>query len=51
MIVLGVILVVLGLLLDVGALYTIGIVVAAVGVILWIFGALGRQVGPRRYYF
>jgi len=51
MIVLGVILLVLGALLDIGILTTIGGVLAVVGVILWLFGAFGRQVGPRAHYY
>ncbi len=41
----------LGLLLDVGILYTIGAILAVVGVILWILGAMGRQIGPRVHYY
>ncbi|HET8739562.1 MAG TPA: hypothetical protein VFO17_07505 [Acidimicrobiia bacterium] len=45
------ILLVLGALLDVGILYTIGGILAVVGVILWILGAMGRQIGPRAHYY
>jgi uncharacterized membrane protein HdeD (DUF308 family) len=51
MIVLGVILLVLGLIFSLSILWTIGIILIVAGVVLWIFGALGRQIGPRRYYF
>lgn len=51
MITLGIILLVLGLLLDVGILYSIGIVLLVVGAILWILGAMGRAVGPRTHYW
>ena len=51
MIILGVILLVLGALLDVGILYTICGIHAVVGVILWILGAMGRQIGPRAHYY
>lgn len=51
MIVAGVVLLLLGLLLDVGILWTIGIVVLIVGVILAIAGATGRAVGGRRHYY
>lgn len=51
MIVLGVILVILGALLDIGILYTIGGIIAVVGIILWLFGAFGRQIGPRAHYY
>jgi membrane protein implicated in regulation of membrane protease activity len=51
MIILGVALLLLGALLDIGILYTIGGIVAVVGVLLWLFGALGRQIGPRPHYY
>lgn len=51
MIILGVILIILGALLNVGILYTLGAVLAVVGVILWILGSMGRAVGGRPHYF
>jgi len=51
MIVLGVILLVLGVLLDLDILTTIGGVLAVVGVVLWLLGAFGRQIGPRVHYY
>lgn len=51
MIVLGVILIILGALLDIGILYTIGGILAVVGIILWLLGAMGRQIGPRAHYY
>lgn len=51
MITLGIILLVLGLLLDVGVLWTIGIVLLAIGAVLFILGTLGRAIGPRAHYW
>jgi hypothetical protein len=51
MIILGVILLLLGLLLSVPILTTIGIVVAIVGVVLMILGGVGRPVAGRRHYY
>ncbi len=51
MIVLGVILLILGAVLGVGILYTIGIILIVVGAILWILGAIGRPVYGRRYWW
>lgn len=51
MIILGVILLILGALLDIGILYTIGGILAAVGVVLWLLGAFGNQIGPRAHYY
>jgi len=50
MIVLGVICLILGLLLGIGILWTIGIILLVVGLILEVLGLMGRAVGGRRYY-
>jgi hypothetical protein len=50
-IVLGVICLILGLILGVGVLWTIGIILIAVGIILAVLGMMDRAVGPRRYYW
>jgi len=51
MIVLGIILLILGLLLDIGILWTIGIIVLIVGIIFLVLGQMGRAVGGRKYWF
>ena len=51
MIVLGAILLILGLIFGSPILWTIGLIVIAVGIILAILGLLDRAVGPRRYYW
>ena len=51
MIVLGIILLVLGWLLGVGILWTLGIILIVVGVILELLGAVGRPVLGRRHYY
>ena len=51
MIVLGVVLLILGALLNVGILYAIGGILIILGVIFWILGAMGRAVGGRRHYY
>jgi hypothetical protein len=51
MIVLGLILLILGFLFGVGILWTIGIILIVVGVILWVLGSMDRAVmGRRRWY-
>ena len=50
-IILGVILVILGAVLGVPILYTIGLILLVVGVILWILGSTGRAVGGRAHYW
>ena len=51
MIVLGIILLILGWLLGINILWTIGIILIIVGAILWILGSMGRAVGGRRHYW
>jgi hypothetical protein len=50
MIIVGLILLVLGLVLGIGILWTIGIVLIVVGAILWVLGSMNRAVGGRRHY-
>ncbi|MFE8911112.1 DUF6131 family protein [Streptomyces globisporus] len=51
MIILGLILLIIGLIAGVGILWTIGIILVAVGAVLWVLGALGHAVGGRRHYW
>lgn len=51
MIILGLVLLVLGFVLSIPILWTIGIVVLVIGVVLYLMGAAGRQVGGRRHYY
>ena len=51
MIILGLVLLVLGFLLHVSILWTIGIVVLVVGLVLALLGATGRAVAGRRHYW
>jgi hypothetical protein len=48
---LGVLLLILGFLLDIGILWTLGIILLVVGVILFILGSMGRAVGGRAHYW
>jgi len=50
-IILGIILLVLGYVLGIGILTTLGIILVVVGAILAILGATGRAVGGRKYWF
>jgi hypothetical protein len=50
-IVLGIILAVVGALIDVGILVTIGVILVIVGLIFWLLGALDRPVLGRRHYY
>jgi hypothetical protein len=51
MIVLGAILLILGFVLKISILWTIGIILLVIGAVLWLLGAVGRPVGGRRYWY
>lgn len=51
MIILGLILLLIGLLTGIGILWTIGIVLVLVGLVLMLLGRSGRQVGGRAHYW
>lgn len=51
MIVLGVILLIIGFIVSIPILWTIGIVLVVAGLILALLGSTGRAIGGRRHYF
>jgi Family of unknown function (DUF6131) len=51
MIVTGLVLILLGALLGIGILYTVGIVLLVVGAILMLLGMTGRAIGGRSHYW
>ncbi len=51
MIILGIILLILGFVLHVPILWTIGIILVVIGAVLWVLGSMGRAVGPRNHYY
>ena len=51
MIILGLVLLVVGFLVHIPVLTTIGLVLMVLGAILWIMGASGRAVGGRTHYW
>jgi hypothetical protein len=51
MILLGILAIVLGAILGIPILITIGIVLAVIGLVLLCVGAAGRSVGGRRYWY
>lgn len=51
MITLGVILLILGFILKISVIWTIGIILLVIGLILAAMGMLGRAIGPRPHYF
>ena len=51
MIIIGIILLLLGFLLAIPILWTLGIIVLVIGLVLLLLGSLGHTVGPRRHYW
>lgn len=51
MIILGAILLIIGFVAGIPILWTIGLIVLVVGLILMLLGSTGRAVGGRRHYF
>jgi len=51
MIILGVILLIIGFVLSIPILWSIGIIVLLIGLILMLLGTAGRAVGGRRHYW
>ncbi|WP_327101407.1 DUF6131 family protein [Nocardia vinacea] len=51
MIVLGIILLIVGFIFGIPILWTIGIVVLVIGLVLLLLGSMGRAVGGRRHYY
>jgi Family of unknown function (DUF6131) len=50
-IILGLVLLLLGFLLKISILWTIGIIVVVVGAVLYLLGSTGRAVGGRKHYW
>ena len=51
MIVIGIILLLLGFLLSIPILWTLGIIVLVIGLVPLLLGSIGHAVGPRRHYW
>lgn len=51
MIGLGILLLLLALLLDVGIFWTLGIILVVIGVILYVAGSMGHAVAGRRHWW
>jgi Family of unknown function (DUF6131) len=51
LIILGIILLIIGFLAKIAIVWTIGIIVVVVGVVLALLGMAGHAVGGRRHYF
>jgi hypothetical protein len=51
MIILGVVLLLIGFIAKIPILWSVGIVIAVIGVILMLLGMAGREIGGRRHYY
>lgn len=51
MIVLGIILLIIGFIAKIAILWSIGILVLVIGLVLLLLGSIGRAVGGRRHYY
>jgi hypothetical protein len=51
MIIAGIVLLILGFLLGIPILWTLGIIVVIIGLVLMVMGSAGRAVGGRRHYY
>jgi hypothetical protein len=51
MIILGVILLIIGFVAAIPILWTIGIVLVVIGLVLVLLSSMGRAVGGRRHYY
>jgi hypothetical protein len=51
MILLGVVLMIIGFIASIPILWTVGIILVVIGLVLALLGSTGRPVGGRRHYF
>ena len=51
MIVLGVVLMLIGFIAKIAILWSLGILVAVIGIVLVVLGAAGREIGGRRHWY
>jgi hypothetical protein len=50
-IIFGLVLLVIGFVTGIAILWSIGVIVLIVGLVLWILGSLGHAIGGRRHYY
>lgn len=51
MVVFGLILLIIGAVLKIGILWSIGVIILIIGLVLWVLGAMGHAVGGRKHYY
>jgi hypothetical protein len=50
-IIFGLVLLVIGFVTGIAILWSIGVIVLIVGLVLWFLGSLGHAIGGRRHYY
>ncbi|MFY9782328.1 MAG: DUF6131 family protein [Acidimicrobiales bacterium] len=51
MITFGLVLLIIGFVLRIAFLWSLGVIFVLVGLLFWILGALGHAIGGRRHYY
>ena len=51
MIIFGLILLLIGFVTGIAIVWTIGMILLVIGLVLWLLGAMGHAIGGRRHYF
>ena len=51
MVILGLILLLIGFVTGIAIVWTIGMILLIVGLVLWLLGAMGHAIGGRRHYY
>ena len=51
MIIFGLILLLIGFVTGIAIVWTIGMILLVVGLVLWLLGAMGHAIGGRRHYY
>jgi hypothetical protein len=47
----GVVLMLIGFITGIAFLWSIGLLIVIIGLVLWFLGSIGRTVGGRRHYY
>jgi len=50
-VVFGLVLMIIGFVLGIPVLWSIGVLLLLIGLVLWILGSIGHAVGGRRHYY
>lgn len=51
MVIFGVILMIIGFVAGIAILWTIGLIVLLIGLVLWVMGTAGHAIGGRKHYY